>query len=141
MGAFREFKTLNDSLYSAESRTTIARLEDSFRRDKEKKVFELEAQRKDAESARRQTWNIALGIALFFLALTAFLLYKVMQGRVRHSALEQETLRLHGEKLAAEQAALKGRSGVSGARAHRQCLVPAEEERVDRTHRGAAPEG
>lgn len=107
LGAFREFKTLNDSLYSAESRTTIARLEDSFRRDKEKKVFELEAQRKDAESARRQTWNIALGIALFFLALTAFLLYKVMQGRVRHSALEQETLRLHGEKLAAEQAALK----------------------------------
>ncbi|HQZ43996.1 MAG TPA: tetratricopeptide repeat protein, partial [Flavobacteriales bacterium] len=57
---FREFKTLNDSLYSAESRTTIARLEDGFRRDKEKKVFELEAKRKDAENERQRIWNIAL---------------------------------------------------------------------------------
>ncbi len=114
LGAHREFKALNDSLYSTESRTTIARLEDSFRRDKEAKVFELEARRKDAESARQRTWNIALVGALFFLLLTAFLLFKVMRARVHTSALEQEKLRLQSEKLGleaekleAEQAALK----------------------------------
>ncbi len=112
--AHREFKALNDSLYSTESRTAIARLEDGFRRDKEAKVFELEARRKDAESARQRTWNIALVGALFFLLLTAFLLFKVMRARVRNSALEQEKLRLQseklrleGEKLEAEQASLK----------------------------------
>ncbi len=107
LGALREFKTLNDSLYSAESRTTIARLEDAFRRDKEKKVFELEAQRKDAENARQRTWNFALAGALFFTLLTAFLLFKVMRARVRNSALEQEKLRLESEKLEAQQATLQ----------------------------------
>lgn len=79
---YREFKALNDSLYSTESRMTIARLEDAFRRDKEKKVFELEAKRKDAENERRRVWNIALAGALFFLLLTAFLLFNVMRARV-----------------------------------------------------------
>ncbi|HQV52822.1 MAG: tetratricopeptide repeat protein [Flavobacteriales bacterium] len=104
---FREFKTLNDSLYSAESRTTIARLEDGFRRDKEKKVFELEAKRKDAENERQRIWNIALATVAFFLLLTAFLIYKVMRARVLNGALEQERLHLEQEKLEAEQTILK----------------------------------
>lgn len=107
LAAFREFKALNDSLYNAESRTTIARLEDEFRRDKEKKVFALEAQRKDAVNARQRIWNFALAIALLSILLIAYLLFKVMRGRVRNSALKQETLRLQSEKLEAEQAKLK----------------------------------
>lgn len=107
LGAFREYKALNDSLYSAESRTMIARLEDGFRRDKEKKVFELEAKRRDAENARQRTWNFALAIALFFLLLTAVLLFMVMRARVRNSALVQEKLRLESDKLEAEQTTLK----------------------------------
>ncbi|MCC6938282.1 MAG: tetratricopeptide repeat protein [Flavobacteriales bacterium] len=104
---YREFKALNDSLYSTESRMTIARLEDAFRRDKEKKVFELEAKRKDAENEQRRVWNIALAGALFFLLLTAFLLFNVMRARVRTGRLEQEKLRLESEKLEAEQRTLK----------------------------------
>ena len=105
--AFREYKTINDSLYSSEVRTNIVRMEDQFRRDKEKKVFELEAKRKDALNARQRILNIALGVAMFFVLLTAFLLFKVMRTRVRNSALEQETLRLQGEKLEAEKVILK----------------------------------
>lgn len=104
---YKEFKALNDSLYSVESKATIARLEESFRREKEKKVFELEAKRKDAENARQRLWNIALAGALFFVLLTAFLLFKVMRARVRNSTLEQEKLRLEGEKLEAEQTTLR----------------------------------
>jgi tetratricopeptide (TPR) repeat protein len=104
---YRAFKALNDSLYSTETRTTIARLEEEFRRDKEKKVLELEAERKDAEAARQRTWNVALIGALFFLLLTAFLLFKVMRARVRNGLLEQEKLRLEHEKLEAEQVALR----------------------------------
>ncbi|MBL7982399.1 MAG: tetratricopeptide repeat protein [Flavobacteriales bacterium] len=104
---YRAFKALNDSLYSTETRTTIARLEEEFRRDKEKKVLELEAERKDAEAARQRTWNVALVGALFFLLLTAFLLFKVMRARVRNGLLEQEKLRLEREKLEAEQVALR----------------------------------
>ncbi|MBK6832019.1 MAG: tetratricopeptide repeat protein [Flavobacteriales bacterium] len=40
--AHREFKTLNDSLYNADSRLTIARLEEEFRRDKERELFRVE---------------------------------------------------------------------------------------------------
>ncbi|MBK7753716.1 MAG: tetratricopeptide repeat protein [Flavobacteriales bacterium] len=105
--AHREFKTLNDSLYNADSRLTIARLEEEFRRDKEREVLVAEGKRKNAESARRLAWNIALGGALFFLLLTAFLLFKIMRARMRTSVLEQEKLRLEREKLAAEQTILK----------------------------------
>ena len=76
--AFREYKGINDSLYSSEARTTIARMEDRFRRDKEKKVFELEAKRKDAVNERQRLLNIALAVALFFLLLTAFLLLSLI---------------------------------------------------------------
>ncbi len=105
--AHRAFKALNDSLYNAGTRLTIARLEEEFRRSKEREVFAAEAERKDAENARQRVWNIALGGALFFLLLTAFLLFKVMRARVRTSRLEQEKLRLEREKLEAEQAALR----------------------------------
>ncbi|MEO7082150.1 MAG: hypothetical protein ABIY71_11505, partial [Flavobacteriales bacterium] len=105
--AFREYKTINDSLYSSEVRTNIVRMEDQFRRDKEKKVFELEGKRKDAVNARQRILNIALGVAMFFVLLTAFLLFKVMRTRVRNSALEQKTLRLQGEKLEAEKVILE----------------------------------
>ncbi|MEO8591396.1 MAG: tetratricopeptide repeat protein [Flavobacteriales bacterium] len=107
LAAHREFKALNDSLYNADSRLTIARLEEEFRRDKEREVFQLEAQRKDAENARQRIWNIALGGALFFVLLTAFLLFSIMRARVRTSALEREKLRLEGEKLEAEQTTLR----------------------------------
>ena len=105
--AHREFKTLNDSLYNADSRLTIARLEEEFRRDKERELFRVEGARKDAENARRRLWNFALAGALFFLALTTFLVFKVLRQRVRTSRLEQEKLRLEREKLEAEQATLQ----------------------------------
>ncbi len=107
LAAHREFKTLNDSLYNAGTRLTIARLEEEYRRDKEREVFAAEAERRNAESARRQTWNFALAGALFFLLLTAFLLFRIMRARVRNSALEQEKLRLERGMLAAEQTILK----------------------------------
>lgn len=107
LDAHRAFKALNDSLYNADSRLTIARLEEEFRRDKERETFRAEAQRKDAENARQRLWNIALAGALFFLLLTAFLLFKVMRARVRNSRLEQEKLRLESEKLRLESEKLE----------------------------------
>ncbi|MBK9421916.1 MAG: tetratricopeptide repeat protein [Flavobacteriales bacterium] len=104
---FREYKTLNDSLNSSEVRTNIARMEESFRRDKEEKMFQLEADRMDAVNARQRVLNIALAVSLFFLLLTAFLLYKVMRTRVRNSKLEQEALRLQSGRLETEKTALE----------------------------------
>jgi tetratricopeptide (TPR) repeat protein len=104
---YRAFKALNDSLYSSENRTTIARLEQDFQREKERKAQELEAERRNAETARQRIWTWILAGALFFLSLTAFLIYKVMQARVRNGLLEQEKLRLEREKLEAEQVALR----------------------------------
>lgn len=104
---FREYKTLNDSLNSSEVRTNIARMEESFRRDKEEKMFQLEADRMDAVNARQRVLNIALAVSLFFLLLTAFLLYKVMRTRVRNSKLEQKALRLQSGRLETEKTALE----------------------------------
>ena len=105
--AHRAFKTLNDSLYNADSRLTIARLEEEFRRDKERELFQAEGARKDAENARQRIWNSALIGALFFLGLTTFLVFKVLRQRVRTGRLEQEKLRLERGKLEAEQATLQ----------------------------------
>lgn len=107
LDAHRAFKTLNDSLYNADSRLTIARLEEEFRRDKEREMFQVEGARKDAENARQRIWNWALGGALFFLALTTYLVTKVLRQRVRTSRLEHEKLRLEREKLETEQVALQ----------------------------------
>jgi tetratricopeptide (TPR) repeat protein len=85
LDAHRAFKTLNDSLYNADSRLTIARLEEEFRRDKEREMFQVEGARKDAENARQRIWNWALAGALFFLALTTYLVTKVLRERVRTS--------------------------------------------------------
>lgn len=105
--AHREFKALNDSLYNADTRLTIARLENDFRRDQERAAFVAEAKRKDAENGRQRAWNIVLAGALFFLLLTAFLLFKMMRARMRAGRLEQDKLRLESEKLEAEQGALR----------------------------------
>lgn len=105
--AHRAFKALHDSLYNADSRLTIARLEEEFHRDQERAAFAAEAERKDAENARQRIWNIALAGALFFALLTAFLLFRIMRERVRASRLEQEKLRLEREKLEIEQTRLK----------------------------------
>ena len=107
LDAHRAFKTLNDSLYNVDSRLTMARMEEEFRRDKEREMFRVEGARKDAENARQRIWNWALIGALFFLALTTYLVTKVLRQRVRTSRLEQEKLRLEREKLEAEQAALQ----------------------------------
>ncbi|MEO8068269.1 MAG: tetratricopeptide repeat protein [Flavobacteriales bacterium] len=107
LAAHRAFKTLNDSLYNADTRLTIARLEEEFRRDNEREAFALDAERKDAESARRKVWNIALGGALFFLLLTAFLVVKILRARVRTGVLEKEKLLLESGKLEAEQTILR----------------------------------
>ncbi len=107
LSAYREFKALDDSLYNAGTRTAIAKMEVQFRRDKEKKVFEAEAKRMDAENARRRTLNIALAMALLLLLLIAVLVFKVMRARVRNGALQQETLRLESEKLESERAVLQ----------------------------------
>lgn len=108
---YKAYKALNDSLYNADTRTTIARMEEEFRRDKERKVLEAQALQKDAEAGRQRLWNMALVGALFFLLLTAFLLYNVMRQRVRNSLLEQEKLRLEREKILAEQEALRENLG------------------------------
>ncbi|MBP8824313.1 MAG: tetratricopeptide repeat protein [Flavobacteriales bacterium] len=105
--AHREFKALNDSLYNDGTRSTIARMEVQFRRDKEKKVFELEAKRQEAEIARRRTLNIALASALVLLITVVVLAFKVMRAKVRNSALKQETLRLESAKLATERTMLQ----------------------------------
>lgn len=105
--AHREFKAISDSLYNADSRLTIARLEEEYRRDKERAAFAAETERKDAENARRRIWNFALAGALFFVLLTGFLLFKIMRARVRTGRLEQEKLRLEHEKLEAEQLNLR----------------------------------
>lgn len=107
--AYREFKSLNDSIDNAGTRTTIAKMEVQFRRDKEKKVFELEAERREAEIAHRRTLNIALTIALLLLVVVAVLALKVMRDRVKNSTLKQETLRLESGKLASERAMLQER--------------------------------
>ena len=107
--AYREFKALGDSLNNAGTRTTIARMEVQFRRDKEKKVFEMEAARREAEITHRRSLNIALIVALLMLVVVAVLALKVMQGRVRNSNLKQETLRLESGRLAAERTMLEER--------------------------------
>lgn len=107
--AYREFKALNDSIDNAGTRATIARMEVQFNRDKEKKAFEVEAERREAEIAHRRTVNIAFAVALLLLAVVAVLALKVMRGRVRNSLLQQEALRLESGKLASERAMLQER--------------------------------
>lgn len=107
LNAYRQYKALNDSLNGTESRMTIARLEHEFRRDKEKKIAELEAKRQDAENARQRIWKFALAIALISILVIAFLLFMVMRARMRNSLLEQEKLRLESETLKAQQTNLQ----------------------------------
>lgn len=105
--ALRAYTTLNDSLYNGELRNTIARMENDFRRQQERKLHAVETRRLDAENARRRTLNVALGVLAFFLLLTTWLLYRMMRTKVRNAALEQEALQLRSNNLELERQGLQ----------------------------------
>ncbi len=104
---YKEFKALNDSMFGYETKLAISRLEDSYRRDKEKKTFEFEAQRLEAERQKSEIRNISIAIALFSLLLLSILIIVLLRGKIRNSKYEQEKLELEHQKLEIERQALQ----------------------------------
>ncbi len=49
---FKEFKSINDSLFNAESTNRIAQLEMQYKVDKQQKLFDLELKRREAEKQK-----------------------------------------------------------------------------------------
>ena len=107
LSAFKEFKTLNDSLFNSHSKEKMAKLEQTYRQEKQAKIDELEKQKTKAEQQRREIWYIAIAGALFFLLLTAFLLIVLMRGKIKNGKLQQEKLKLEHENLELERRTLQ----------------------------------
>ncbi|MFM9984132.1 MAG: tetratricopeptide repeat protein [Flavobacteriales bacterium] len=105
--AFKEYKALNDSMFSLESKTAIAHLEDSYRRDKELKEIELASSEGELKAQRAEIRNIIVAGSLGLLVITAFFLIVVMRSKLRNQRLQQEKLRLEHENLDLESRTLK----------------------------------
>lgn len=96
---FKEYKALNDSVFNTESRAEFARLEEQYKRDRQKKIYELELQRNEAQRQKTEIRNVTIVGALFFMLLTAVLLIIVMRGKIRNGKLQQENLNLEHKTL------------------------------------------
>ncbi len=107
LDTFRKFKTLNDSIFSSESQSAMAKLEDAFRRDKEKKTFELEVQREKAERQKVELRNLKIGGVLLLLLLLAIIFLVSMRGKIRTGKLQQQKLKLEHENLELERRTLQ----------------------------------
>lgn len=104
---YKDYKTLNDSVFSAENRISIVKLEENYKRENEKKIYELKLQKKEAERLTLRFRNFTLLGILAFLLLSAVLFIIVMRNRIRHGKLEEEKLKLEREKLELERRTLK----------------------------------
>ncbi|MGB6037319.1 MAG: tetratricopeptide repeat protein [Cryomorphaceae bacterium] len=107
LSTYKEYKTLNDSIFSTESEAEMARLEDAFRRDKEKKLFEIEVHREKAERQKAELQNLKIGGALGLLLLAASLVIVMMRGKIKNAQLQQQKLSLEREKLELERITLQ----------------------------------
>jgi tetratricopeptide (TPR) repeat protein len=96
---FKEYKSLNDSVFNIENRAAVARLEEQYKRDRQNKIYELELQRNEAERQSVEIRNITIVGTLFFLLLTAVLLIIVMRGKMRNAKLQRENLDLEHKTL------------------------------------------
>ncbi len=104
---FKEFKSINDSLFNIESTNRIAQLEMQYKVDKQQKLFDLELKRREAEKEKRELIYLIIGGTLFFLLLTAALFIYLQRSKIRNSKLEKEKLELEGKHLNLEKQKLK----------------------------------
>jgi len=107
LNMYKEYKSLNDSIFSTESQSEMAKLEDAFRRDKEKKLFEIEVHREKAERQKAELRNLKIGAALGLLLLVASLIIVLMRGKIKNARLQQQKLSLEREKLELESVTLQ----------------------------------
>lgn len=96
---FKAYKSLNDSMFNAESRLAIARLEEGYKRQDQQRKIELLRERR---LARELQENIRFYV-LILLLISASLLVLVLRGRVRNARLQQDKLVLEKEKMALER--------------------------------------
>jgi len=96
---YRSYKLLNDSIFNTESRTAIASLEESHKRENDKKKYELKLQQSESERLGAQFNTLAIVSTLVLLLLVALLLIIVMRSRIHTGRLEQEKLTLERENL------------------------------------------
>jgi tetratricopeptide (TPR) repeat protein len=104
---FKEFKSLSDSLYSAESTTRIAQLEMQYKIDKQQKLFELELKRREVEKQKRELLYLVIGGSLFLFLVIAILLIFLQRSKIRNSKLEKEKLELEHKHLSLEKQKLR----------------------------------
>jgi tetratricopeptide (TPR) repeat protein len=101
--AFIEFKTLSDSVYSIESAKRIEKLEQEYKFEKQQKIFDLEFARQAAAKEKGELIYLIIGIALFFLLLTALLILFLQKSKLRNSILAKEKVELQHKHLSLEK--------------------------------------
>jgi tetratricopeptide (TPR) repeat protein len=104
---YKEFKSINDSLFNAESIKRIAQLELQYKFDKQQKLFDLELKRREAEKQKRELLYLIIGGTLFFLLLTAILLIYLQRSKIRNAKLEKEKLELEHKHINLEKQKLR----------------------------------
>lgn len=103
LNAFKEFKTLSDSVYTIESAKRIEQLEQEYKFEKQQKIFDLELARQAAEKQRLEFVYLIVGLALFFLLLTALLIVFLQKSKLRNSILAKEKVELEHKHLSLEK--------------------------------------
>lgn len=105
--AFKEYKTISDSLFNSESMARISQLEVRYEFQQQQRIFNLEIRRREAEEQKRQIIYLSIAGVLFFSLLTAILLIVLQRNKIRHSNLEKEHLELERKHLSLEKEKLK----------------------------------
>ncbi len=105
--AYKEFKTINDSLFSVESFNRIAQLEMQYKFDKQEKLFDLELKRKEAEREKAELLYLVIGGALFFLLLTSILLVFLQRSKTKNVKLIKDKLELEHKHILLEKEKLE----------------------------------
>jgi tetratricopeptide (TPR) repeat protein len=105
--AFKEFKTINDSLFNIESFNRISQLEMQYKFDKQEKLFDLELKRKETERKNSELLYLVVGGTLFFLLITSILLVFLQKTKTKNIRLFKDKLELEHKQVLNEKENLK----------------------------------
>lgn len=103
----KELQAINDSLFNIESLARISQLEMELEFEQQRKIFDLELERREAVQEKKNLIYLIIGGALFFSLLTAILLIILQRNKIRHGKLEKEHLELESKHLNLEKEKLK----------------------------------
>lgn len=100
---FEEVTTLKDSLFNVQTVRRIADLEVNYKLDKQKQLYKIDLQRKEAEKRKDKLMYYTIGTVLFLLLAIAIMWIYLQKTKIKNINLSKDKLSLSNKNILLEK--------------------------------------